>query len=138
MKPGGIVTFQEFDLEAPKCEPRSPLFELSLERLRETFRRAGASVNMGMRLGRVFEDAGLPTPRMRQAARVERGAESEAYHQLTEVIRTLLPAMERTGVATRSDVDIDTLESRLREEGVSLRATQVAPPLIAAWTRKPQ
>jgi hypothetical protein len=91
---------------------------------------------MGLRLGRVFEDAGLPTPQMLLSARVERGPDAGAYHQISEVTRTLLPLMERSGMATAADVDIDTLESRLRQEAVALRATLVAPPLVAAWTRK--
>ena len=45
--------------------------------------------------------------------------------------------MERTGVATPGVVDIATLASRLKEEALALRATQVAPPLVAAWTRNP-
>jgi SAM-dependent methyltransferase len=137
VKPGGIITFQDYDLEGSKSEPWSPLFEASLDRIRQAFARAGAETRMGLKLGRAFEDAGLPTPRMLLSARVERGAESEAYHQVAEVTRTLLPLMERTGVATAEAVDIATLKSRLKEEALALRATQVAPPLVGAWTRKP-
>jgi SAM-dependent methyltransferase len=137
VKPGGIVTFQDFDMTAPKSEPHCPLFEMAIERLRETFARAGADDRMGLKLGRVFEDAGLPTPRMLLGARVERGPDSMVYDQVTQITRTLLPLMEKTGVATVKAVGIDTLASRLREEALTRRATLVAPSLIAAWTRKP-
>jgi len=137
VKPGGIITFQDYDLEGSKSEPWCPLYEASLDRMRQTFARAGAETRMGLKLGRAFEDAGLPTPRMLLGARVERGPDSEAYHQVTEITRTLLPLMERTGVATADAVDIATLKSRLKEEALALRATQVAPPLVGAWTRKP-
>jgi SAM-dependent methyltransferase len=132
----GIVTFQDYDLEGAKSEPRSPILETTLDRLRLTFARGGAQEHMGLRLGRVFEDAGLPTPQMLLSARVERGPDAGGYHQISEVTRTLLPLMERSGVATAADIDIDTLESRLRQEAVTLRATLVAPPLVAARTRK--
>ena len=137
VKPGGIVTFQDFDLTAPKSEPRCPLFETAIERLRETFTRAGADDRMGLKLGRVFEDAGLPTPRMLLGARVERGPDSMLYDLVTQITRTLLPLMEKTGVATAEAVSIDTMADRLREEALTQRATLVAPSLIAAWTQKP-
>jgi SAM-dependent methyltransferase len=136
LKPGGIVTFQDYDMSGAKSEPFCPLFETTVERVRQTFARAGVEHRMGLKLGRVFEDAGLHSPHMRLAARVERGADSSAYPQLTEITRTLLPIMERTGVATAASVDIDTLADRLREEAVSLRATLVAPLLVAAWGRR--
>jgi SAM-dependent methyltransferase len=137
VKPGGIVTFQDFDMTAPKSEPHCPLFETAIERLRETFARAGADHRMGLKLGRVFEDAGLPTPRMLLGARVERGPDSMVYDQVTQITRTLLPLMEKTGVATAEAVGIDTMAGRLRDEALTRRATLVAPSLIAAWTRKP-
>jgi SAM-dependent methyltransferase len=137
VKPGGIITFQDYDLAASKSEPWCPQFETALNRLRQTFTLAGAETRMGLKLGRVFEDAGLPTPTMLMAARVERGPEAEAYHQVTEITRTLLPLMERTGVATSDVVDIDTMARRLKEEALALRATLVAPSLVGAWSRKP-
>jgi SAM-dependent methyltransferase len=135
LKPGGLITFQDYDLSGAKSEPFCPLFEATVERVRQTFARACVEPRMGLKLGCVFEDAGLPSPQMQLAARVERGPESPAYEQLAEITRTLLPAMERTGVAAADSIEIDTLADRLREEVVSLRATVVAPLLVAAWTR---
>jgi len=136
LNPGGIMTFQDFDMTAPKTEPPCPLFETALGRLRETFARAGADHQMGLKLGRVFEDAGLPTPQMLLGARVERGPDAMVYDQLTQITRTLLPVMVQTGVASAEDVGIETMAARLREEALTHRATMVAPSLVAAWTRK--
>lgn len=135
--PGGAMTFQEFDLEAAKSEPACPLYEATLERMKQTFVRAGVEVRMGLKLGRAFEDAGLSNPEMRSTTRVERGPESAAYHQLTQIARTLLPLMERTGVSTAGEMEIDTLEDRLRDEAARLRATLVAPALVGAWAAVP-
>ena len=136
VKPGGIVTFQEFDMEGARSAPVCPLYDLSVHRLLETFRRGGAETRMGLRLGRVFEDAGLPAPRMLLGARVERGRDSPAYQQIADVTRTLLPLMEKTGVATAAEIGIDTLAGRLRDEAVALGATLVSPLLVGAWARK--
>src|SRR5262249_15196575 len=136
VKPGGIVAFQEFDMEGATSAPPCPLYDATIRRLREAFGRGGAEMRMGLRLGRVFEDAGLPAPRMLLGARVERGPDSPAYQQVADVTRTLLPLMERTGVATAGEVGIDTLASRLRDETVAVDATLVSPLLVGAWARK--
>jgi hypothetical protein len=48
----------------------------------------------------------------------------------------LLPLMQEMGVATADEVDIESLEARLREEAVSRNAVVVLPPLIGAWARQ--
>jgi hypothetical protein len=90
-----------------------------------------------MKLARIYRDAGLPTPQTLQGARVESGPDSPVYAYLAQTTRTLLPLMERTGVATPAEVGIDTLETRLRDAVVADDATVVPPPLIGAWTRTP-
>ena len=133
---GGLVTFHEFDLESPKTEPFCPLFGQVMDWMRAAFTRVGADVRMGPRLGRVFEAAGLPLPQMRLAARVERGPDAAVYQQIAGITRTLLPVMERTGVATAAEVDIETLADRLRQQAHEQDATIIAPSLIAAWARR--
>jgi ubiquinone/menaquinone biosynthesis C-methylase UbiE len=135
VRPGGVIAFHEYDLEGWKAEPPNSFFELAMERVIQTLARGGGDVRAGLKLGQIFEDAGLPTPQMIQGARVERGANAEAYNQIEQVSRSLLPLMERTGVATARDVDIDTLAMRLRASALANGTTIVAPPLIGAWTR---
>jgi ubiquinone/menaquinone biosynthesis C-methylase UbiE len=138
VKPGGIVAFQEMDMNAAKAEPVCELFETALWRVKETFTRAGVDIHTCLKLSRIFQDAGLPAPQMLQAGRVESGPDSPVYDQLTQISRTLLPLMERTGVAAAEEVDIETLSSRLREEALARHATIIPPPMIGAWTQRPQ
>jgi hypothetical protein len=51
-----------------------------------------------------------------------------------EVVRSLLPSIEKLGLATAEEIEIDTLEHRLREEVVRSRGTVMFPPLTAAWS----
>ncbi|HET7037139.1 MAG TPA: hypothetical protein VFI42_15750 [Thermomicrobiaceae bacterium] len=51
------------------------------------------------------------------------------------ITRTLLPIIERAGIATAAEVGIETLAERLRAEAVALDATLVTPAFIGAWTR---
>jgi ubiquinone/menaquinone biosynthesis C-methylase UbiE len=136
VKRNGLVIFHEMDLPATKSWPTCPLFELANQRIQQTFSRAGADIQTGLKLNRIFQEAGLPAPQMLQAARVESGPASAAYSQITQITRTLLPLMARTGVATAAEVEVDTLADRLRAAAVAQNATLLAPPFIGAWTRK--
>jgi ubiquinone/menaquinone biosynthesis C-methylase UbiE len=135
VKLGGVLAFQEFDLHGATSEPPCPLVEVTVERIRRTFAGGGIGVRTGLHLGRIFEDAGLGPPTMLGAARVERGPNSRLYRQLADVTRAVLPMMMRSGVASADEIDIETLETRLRDEAVALNATLIAPPLIGAWAR---
>jgi hypothetical protein len=133
-----VVAFHEFDLDGAMSHPFYPLLEATLQRIREAFIRAGIDARTGLRLGRIFEEAGLPSPTMILGARIERGPEAQVCEQVTQVTRTLLPLMQRTGVATIDEVDIDTLAARLRDEIVGRDATAVSPSFIGAWARTGQ
>ncbi|MFL6226400.1 MAG: class I SAM-dependent methyltransferase [Actinomycetes bacterium] len=135
VRPGGAVAFQEMDMGAVACEPDCPLVTASGDRIRQTFARAGLDDRTGLKLARIYRDAGLPAPETLQGARVASGPDSPVYAYLAQTTRTLLPLMERTGVATATEVD--TAAARLREQVVAADATVVPPPLIGAWTRKP-
>jgi SAM-dependent methyltransferase len=136
LAPGGVVAIQELDLDGAKSEPVCPSFVTAVRRIDETFRRIGADPRTGLKLGTIFREAGLPAPQMVLGARVEGGADSPIYDQVTQVTRSLLPQMERTGVATAGEVDVETLAERLRAEALALGATLVSPSLIGAWVRK--
>lgn len=136
VRPDGVVVFHELDCTAAKSVPPCELVELSIARINQTFSRAGADVQTGLKLPQIFSEAGLPQPELLQMARLGYGADSPAYQQIAEITRTLLPLMERVGVATAVEVDIDTLAYRLCAEVVANNATLVAPPLVGAWTRK--
>ena len=135
LRPGGIVAFHEFDLLGATSEPHCATFELALARIRETYTRIGADPRAGLRMRRIFREAGLPSPEMSLAARVEGGTEATIYAQVAGVAQSLLPLMERTGVATAPAIEIDTLAERMRAEALALDATIVSPMLIGAWTR---
>lgn len=68
---------------------------------------------------------------------MESGLDSPVYAYVAQTTRTLLPLMERTGMATAAEVAVDTLAARLRDQIVAADATVVPPPLIGAWARKP-
>lgn len=62
-----------------------------------------------------------------------RGRHNEA---LAEVVRSLLPAMERFGIATAAEVEIDSLAQRMRDEVLAKDGVIAAPLLIGVWARQ--
>jgi hypothetical protein len=45
----------------------------------------------------------------------------------------VIPLIERAGLATAAEIDIDTVEERLRSEVISAGAIIVTPPFVGAW-----
>ena len=134
--PGGLVIFQEADMSWAKSMPKTPAVEKAAEWMREIFRRSGADAEMGPKLHRSFKTAGLPDPQMRVDGLIY-GSEGAGPALLAESVRAILPAIEQFGVATASEVDIDTLEDRIRVELGAMDATMSSPLLISAWARLP-
>jgi hypothetical protein len=132
---GGVVVFLEFDVEQAGAYPDVPLATRMIGYVKEAFTRAGVDVRPGLRLHDQFMAAGLPKPEMVSLGRIEAAPAPGSCAMLTGVLRTLLPLIEQTGVATAEAIELDTLEHRLQTELLAKNAVVVTPPLIMAWTR---
>jgi 2-polyprenyl-3-methyl-5-hydroxy-6-metoxy-1,4-benzoquinol methylase len=135
VRAGGIVAFQEMNVAEAKSFPQVDLYEQSMRLIIETLDREKAKTLMGLGLYRTFVEAGLPPPQMIMAARVEGSSDSLGYQIVARVVKSLLPVMEKLGVANEKEVQIETLAERLRDEVISRDAVIVLPPLVGAWTR---
>jgi ubiquinone/menaquinone biosynthesis C-methylase UbiE len=135
LKPHGIVAFQEMDMEHVSQGPASELFNCVRSWILSAFRAGGAELNMGTKMLSAFLSAGLPRPTMIAAMRVESGPNSYAYAHLAGIVRSLLPILERTGIATVQDVAIDTLADRLRDDAIAKECVTFEPRLVGAWSR---
>ena len=109
-------------LDDPAAVLRRLLEAASGDRIRQTFARAGSTT--GLKPARIRRDAGLPAPETLQGARVESGPDSPVYAYVAQTTtRTLLPLMERTGVATATEVEVD-----LWPPGCGSRSWPPTPP----------
>jgi hypothetical protein len=136
LHPGGIVAFHELDWEGVGSFPPSPTHDLCCKWIVETLRLLGAETRMGIKLHSTFVAAGLPEPSMRLGAVVGGGVHGADYLKLiTDLVETLLPAMERLGVATAADVDVETLSERISREVISSDSVIVGRAEIGAWSR---
>ena len=135
VRAGGIVAFQEMNVAEAKSFPQVDLFEQSMRLIVETLDREKVKNLMGLGLYRTFVEAGLPPPQMIMGARVEGSSDSLGYQIVAQVVKSLLPVMEKLGIANEKEVQIETLAQRLRDEVISRGAVIVLPPLVGAWTR---
>jgi hypothetical protein len=101
--------------------------------VRAAFERAGIEPALGPRLWQVVGDAGL-TPVGMTSIQPHFGPDDPDGHALLAgIVRTLLPVIERTGVATAAEVDVETLQRRLGDELAAAQAVFAHPALTCAW-----
>ncbi len=134
LRPGGIVAFQEFDASGCKSHPASPTYERCTNWIIPALHLSGADSHVGLKLYRIFRSSGLSAPILRLDGAIS-GGPSAPHEALAEVVRSLLPVMERFGIATAAEVEIDSLAQRIRDEVLAEDAVVVAPLLIGAWAR---
>ena len=127
------MAMQEYDISSLAQAPESPLFAQFRQWITDGFKSAGAELDTGSKLYATFLQAGLRPPQMVSAQLVHNGHEPTGYEHATQVLRSLLPTLERNGVATASEIEIDTLANRLREDAVARHAVMFAPRLVSAW-----
>src|SRR5262249_3114117 len=121
LKPGGIVAFQEPSFAAflHVC-PELPLWSTAVRLMCESGRRAGVNVEMGFALHNVFEEAGLPAPKMYMVAPL--GSDSDFIGWAYDLIRTLLPRIQEFDLSMEPLGNVDTLRERLHQEIASANA----------------
>ena len=137
LKPGGLLMFQEPDCTGVRSLYELPVFRRNDRWIVETLEAAGGDTSIGLRLYEYFVSAGLPAPEMRLDARIGGGPEFEGYAVAAGFTAALLDSMGEQGQALAEEMDLDTLERRIRDEVVQSGGVVVFPSLIAAWTRKP-
>jgi ubiquinone/menaquinone biosynthesis C-methylase UbiE len=138
VRAGGIIAFQEMDIGAAARSTPSdlPLWQQCGQWISMAFRQAGVDVQMGPKLFAMFRRAGLPSPQMNLHARIG-GGNSAHPEYITSIVSSLLPMIERHGVAVAADIGIDTLTARLREELICCNGVSILPSIIGAWTQAP-
>ncbi|HXT87218.1 MAG TPA: hypothetical protein VN745_09360 [Verrucomicrobiae bacterium] len=104
-----------------------PLFAQAMKWIVDTIRASGREPDTGLRLFSIYISAGLPAPRMRYDSLIATPADSRAIWLGVETIRGYLPLMEKFGIATAAEVDIDTLEERSVGQLKAAEAVIVCP-----------
>lgn len=136
LRPGGLVVFQELDMLPGKTVPAAAIIDEVRAWLLDAFARAGVELEMGPKLYAAFAAAGLDPPQMRVDGLIG-GAESIAPAVVADVARMLMPQAEALAVISAGEVQIDTLEERMRADLVSTGGVMSTPLVIGAWAKLP-
>jgi hypothetical protein len=93
----------------------------------------GSDQSLGPRLWSVLLEAGLQPLGMMGVQPHFGPGNPDSAALLAGIVRAALPLMERTGVATAEEVDMETFAQRLRDELQTNAAVFAYPILLSAW-----
>jgi SAM-dependent methyltransferase len=137
LRSGGVAAFQEFDYTTLIALPPFALVEQLADWWRRAATQAGIELQMGLKLFPTYVAAGLPGPEMHGETILGGGPDFAGYADLAGIYRSILPLLERFGIVTAGEVDIDTLADRLREEMVSRGGVITLQMAVGGFARKP-
>ena len=139
LKPGGIAAFQEpeYTLYPAFLHPDTPLMNQLIAWILDVFAHSGAHLNMGIGLYQTFVDTGLPPPTMHLESPI--GAEKTwaGYRYMATIFQSLLPLLEKYGLATAEQIDVNTLAARIRQEVIASKRPFFLPLHVTAYATLP-
>ncbi|WP_198419791.1 methyltransferase domain-containing protein [Geomonas edaphica] len=114
VKSGGVVAFQESDSTITPARITSlPLHEKVNQWIWRTVEREGGNLHMGFELPTVLTESGFIVENVKAEAIIQG---QKLHYPFSTVVRAILPRIVEQGIATEAEIDIDTLEQRLKEE----------------------
>jgi SAM-dependent methyltransferase len=138
VKPGGPILMHEPDWDGARSFPPAPLFDRVCDWIVRAIVAHGHASRMGKDLHATFVSAGLPAPTMGLDTLLGGGEKSAPLVGLiADLTETLAGEIERLGIATGSEIGVESLGRRMLEEAVALDAVLVGRYEIGAWCRRP-
>jgi len=135
VRPGGVLAFQE-----PSWIPllalgdRLPLWSCVLRSIHGTILRSGANPEMGLALYSIFQEVGLPAPKMH--LEIPLGSDVDFLRVISELVCSLRPLAEQHGVSLEELGNLDTLPDRICAEIAAANTVVSLVPLLGVWSRK--
>lgn len=134
-RPGAVVCMYEADFTYPWASVQTPLWRQVQRWVLDTLALPGAEQRMGPSLFGTFHAAGLGEPQMLLTSFADGGSRAPA-RGIANLVGGILPVMERLGVASRAEVDPETLCDRLLAEVVASDGI-LTLPMFGAWSTVP-
>jgi SAM-dependent methyltransferase len=136
VRPGGVVFFHEPYRDGVRSFPPVPTYDRCWQLLDDVLVRTGADPTIGLKLHSVFVAAGLQAPAMRMEALVAGGSDCDAHIRYeVDPVRSVMPHIESIGLGCATDINVDTLADRVRQELIATGGVIVGRAEIAAWSR---
>jgi SAM-dependent methyltransferase len=138
VRPGGSIVMHEPDWDGARSFPPAPLYDRSCDWIVRSIAAHGHASRMGKALHETFVAAGLPAPTLALDTLIGGGAKSAPLvGMIADLTETLAGEIERLGIATSSDMDLESLGRRMLDEAVALDSVLVGRYEIGAWCRRP-
>jgi SAM-dependent methyltransferase len=137
VRPGGVLAFQEGSwIPMLALGDRLPLWSCVLRAIHDTVVRSGANPEMGLALYPIFQEVGLPAPKMH--LEIPLGNDIDFISVISDLVCSLRPLAKQHSVSLEELGDLNTLRDRLRAEIVAANTVVTLIPLVGVWARKPK
>ena len=129
VRPGGVIAFQE-----PSWAPMLalgaglPLWSQVRHLIHETPLRSDENPEMGLALYRVFQEAGLPSPKMHLEMAL--GSDIDFLRLTSDLLCSLRPLAEQHKVSLKELGDLETLPDRICAEIAAANTVVSVVPLL--------
>ena len=134
VSPRAIFAFQEAVYHVKTSYPEETLYSQMVNLITEVM-SATSNVQMGAHLLQTFIAAGLPAPQLHIEVFSGGTPDYPGFEVVAEIVRSLLPSIEKRGLASATEIDIETLAQRMRDDAIAKRAICSWPGFVHAWTR---
>jgi len=137
VRPGGVVAFQEVS-HAPflALSAHLPLWSATASLIPRILQHSGANTEVGLALHRIFQEAGLPAPRMHMEILL--GNDPDFTRWIYDVLCSLRPQIHQLNLSLETLGDFDTLPERLQAEVAASKTVVAYVAAVGAWSRKPE
>jgi hypothetical protein len=132
LRPGGLVVANEADISVWRAFPETALMTQVMSWALEAFARAGME-QAGPRLWTSVEEAGLSPLGTIGISALARPDDEDGLIWMVQAVRAAVPLLVGTGVATAEEIDIETLEQRVRDEWKKTRMVFTAGMGVGVW-----
>jgi len=136
IRPGGVVAFQEPSWTVMLAlGARLPLWFRARRLIHEILLQSGVNREMGLALYSVFQEVGLPAPKMH--LEMPLGNDADFIRLTSDVLCSLRPLAQQHKVSLKSLGDLDTLPDRISAEVAGANTVVSLIAVVGAWSRKP-
>jgi hypothetical protein len=114
---------------------RLSLWSCVLRSIHDTVMRSGANPEMGLALYRIFQEVGLPAPKMH--LEIPLGSNIDFIRVISDLLWSLRPLAMQHNVSLEELGDLNTLPDRIRAEVAAAQTIVSLIPLVGVWARRP-
>ena len=137
VRPGGVLAFQEGSwIPMLALGDRLPLWSCVLRAIHDTVVRSGANPEMGLALYPIFQEIGLPAPRMH--LEIPLGSEPNFIRVISDLLCSLQPLAQAHNVLLEELGELNTLRDRMCAEIAAANTVVTLIPLVGVWAQKPK